>query len=143
MTCLIAIDPGRYKCGLILADPDRRLVLQGVTVKSTIVLNQITNWNKKDSIQSIILGNGTTSNYWQKLISQFAPVITVDEKGTTLRARERYWELWPPSNWRALLPRGVSLPPNDLDAVAALLLLEDYLQMKLIWTGSPPIRIGF
>ncbi len=142
MSILIAIDPGINKCGMILINPDEGIVLEGRTVHSDEVLKQIIDWQERQKLQRIVLGNGTTSERWLDLLKELAPVSLVDEFGTTLRARERYFELWPPTKWLAFLPRGLILPPMELDSIAALVLLEDHLKKKLRWVGPPPFRIG-
>ena len=71
-----------------------------------------------------------------------APIEIVEERGTTLRARERYWELCPPGILLSWLPRGLIVPIQPLDAVAALVLLEDHLNKKLNWRGSPNFKIS-
>ena len=75
------------------------------------------------------------------MLNDLAPIEIVDERDSTLRARTRYWELWPPMNWQRWIPRGLLLPPNDLDAIAALLLLEDHLDKQLSWQELPSFRI--
>ena len=141
MSRIVAVDPGKYKCGLVLADIDRCLVIDGKVVLSSQVNQLIEDWQAFSVIDKIILGNGTTSNYWGQKLSLFSDIEVVDEKNTTLRARERYWELWPPSGLFAWLPRGLFLPPNNLDAVAALILLENYLGKELSWEGSHEFKI--
>ncbi len=141
MSRLIAIDPGRSKCGLVLVDLAEALVLQGKVVKASLVLDVIRTWQQEKPLKEMVLGNGTSSSHWEYKLNGLAPLKVVEEKGTTLRARQRYWELWPPEDWRRWLPRGLVLPPNDLDAVAALVLLEDYLELKLNWPGLPLFRI--
>ena len=137
---VIAIDPGIKKCGLILVSLDDDLVLEARIVQSEDVIDLVEYWCSEYLLQGIILGNGTSSKYWQELLAKLAPVKLVEEKGTTLRARQRYWEIWPPANLLRLLPRGLIIPPDDLDAVAALVLLEDYLQRKLKWIGPPTFK---
>ena len=79
----------------------------------------------------MILGNGTGSNTWRPLLSQLNLELTlVDERGSSLAARQRYWELDPPNPWMRLLPTGLRLPPRDVDDVVAQLLLER-------WLGEP------
>ncbi len=141
MNRILAIDPGNQKCGLVLADPEAGLVIEGIVVSSEEVIDMVKYWSNKAPFDHLILGDGTSSKYWRANLSKFAPIQLVDEKGSTLRARKRYWELWPPLNWRRWLPRGLFLPPTNLDAVAALVLLEDYLNKKLIWTGPPKFKI--
>jgi len=140
MGTLIAIDPGKSKCGLVLADAEAGLILKGRVLESAYVLSLIDSWQKVKHSPIILLGNGTTSSQWQERLQRFAEVILVEEMGTTLRARKRYWEIWPPSIWSRWLPRGLLIPPNDVDAVAALLLLEDHLEKKFLWPGPPMFR---
>ncbi len=140
MSFLVSLDPGSSKCGLVLADVKSRLVLEGKIVDSDAVIHMINKWQEKFTCRKLILGNGTSSKYWIKPLSELCVVEVVDEKGSTLRARDRYWELWPPLGWRQYIPRGLILPPNNLDAVAALVLLEDYLGAKLKWSGPPVFK---
>ncbi len=137
MTLLVAIDPGKNKCGLILTDPKAGLVLEGMVVPASGVVKKILEWQQKESLQGIVLGNGTSSKKWSELLGAIAPVQLVEEGGSTLRARRRYWEIWPPSNWKRFVPRGLLLPPGQIDAIAALVLLEDYLGYQFEWLGPP------
>ena len=43
--------------------------------------------------------------------------------------------------WLSRVPRDLFVPSDELDAVAALVILEDYLQKKLRWVGPPPFKI--
>ena len=141
MRRIVAIDPGSKKCGLLLADLDKKLVLDGRVVDKSAVIDLITIWKSQATLDGILLGNGTTSQYWLGILKDLAPVQIVEERGTTLRARNRYWELWPPAIWCRWLPRGLIIPPNHLDAVAALVLLEDHFCKKLQWRGSKDFKI--
>jgi RNase H-fold protein (predicted Holliday junction resolvase) len=88
----------------------------------------------------VVLGNGTGSQQWRtKLIELGLAVAMVDERGSTLAARARYWQLWPPRGWQRLLPAGLRLPPRDLDDLAAQLLLEQQLQRQL---PRGPLALG-
>ena len=141
MSCVISIDPGKYKCGLVLADIGSGLVLEGKVVLSEKLLELVVSWQDLFPVAKIVLGNGTSSKYWKGLLSELGNVQIVDEEGSTMRARFRYWELWPPSKWICWIPRGLLLPPKNIDAVAALILLEDYLGRKLILKESEKFKI--
>ncbi len=141
MKSILCIDPGKSKCGLLIADIDKKVVLDGQVVKEEFVFELINSWKDKYNYERIILGNGTTSQYWFNIIKDISYVQLVEEHGTTFRARERFWELWPPNGFLSYLPRGMLAPPYYLDAVAALVLLEDYLKFKLAWEGSPDFKI--
>jgi formamidopyrimidine-DNA glycosylase len=80
---------------------------------------------------------------WQTRLHPLLPVCLVEERGSTLAARERFWQLEPPRGWRRLLPAGLRQPPRDWDDVVAQLLLERYLGHPLErreTDGPPPIR---
>ncbi len=136
------MDPGSHKCGLVLVDLDQGIVLDGKVSPSSGVVDLINDWIQKNLVQEIFLGNGTSSLRWQKLLLDILPLKLVEEQGTTLLARQRYWEIWPPSGWRKYMPRDLVLPPHDLDAIAALLLVETYLQRKFFWPGEPNFKIS-
>ena len=138
MSRLIALDPGRSKCGLVLADADRDLVIQGQVVPKDDVVPILSDWCLTHSPKQILIGDGTGSTAWTESLRMLATVRRVPEQGTTLRARQRYWELWPAEGWRRLLPRGMRIPPGPLDAVAALVILEDVLERQLLWPGPRP-----
>ena len=138
MSHLVGLDPGRAKCGLVLVDPEQRLVLEGVVLPVSRVIDQLTTWSKQGGVGLILLGNGTSSKQWQPSLRRLASVDVVEEQGTTLRARERYWQLWPARGWRKLLPRGMRVPPGDLDAVAALVMVEDHLGSPCRWPQPRP-----
>ena len=138
MNHLVGVDPGRAKCGLVLVDPEERLVLEGVVLPVSRVIDQLTTWSTQGGVDLILLGNGTSSEQWQPSLRRLASVELVEEQGTTLRARERYWQLWPARGWRKLLPRGMRLPPGDLDAVAALVMVEDHLGSPCRWPQPRP-----
>ncbi len=141
MKRLISIDPGKTKCGLLLADLEKKIVLDGKVVYEKSVLTLITQWIELSPVQGIILGNGTTSQAWKNSLNGLAPIEIVEEWGTTLRARSRYWELWPPNWLLRLIPRGLLLPPANMDALAALVLIEDYLDYQLTWPVKPEFKI--
>ncbi len=145
MTRVIAMDPGRSKCGLLLADISANTVLQGMVTPSSEVLDQLRAWmedtqEKTAQIAELVIGDGTSSTIWQQQLPTSLKLRVVDETGTTLRARERYWQLWPAQGWKRLLPSGLRIPSGDLDAIAALVILEDYLDRPLRWPGPDPLR---
>jgi hypothetical protein len=86
----------------------------------------------------VIVGDGTGSAQWLQAFNRYPNVQSVNERGTTLRARERYWDLWPAKGWQRLLPRGLRLPPNEMDAIAALVMAEDHLKRRCSWLGPTP-----
>ena len=143
MKKVIAIDPGHKKCGLVLADLECSVVIDGKISINSSVINLIKYWRENHSIELILLGNGTSSKYWQSelLTENISPIQLVDERMTTLRARERYLEIFPPEFLVKLIPKGLILPPKNLDVIVALILIEDYFQIKLRWSKSIELKI--
>ena len=138
MTIVIAIDPGKDKCGIILSDISIGYILDGKVVKTDSVINLLRFWESRYLIEFIIMGNGTSYKFWKSKLEEngFVPIKIVDEKGTTFKARERFLDLFPPGFLLRLIPRGLLLPPENLDAIAALILLENYFDKKLVWKND-------
>ena len=138
MSRLAALDPGRSKCGLVLIDSQQNRVLAGEVVPPEAVMAWVNHWHEQQNLDQIIVGNGTGSTQWMQAFDGLTNVHIVNERGTTLRARERYWDLWPAKGWQRLLPRGLRLPPCELDAIAALVMAEDHLKRRCSWLGATP-----
>ena len=138
MIHIVSVDPGRMKCGLILVNILTKKVIEGLVITPGLIPDKLKHWEEKLHLDRILLGNGTSSSDLLDTLNVFAPTTIVNEIGTTLRARRRYWQLWPPKNWRQIIPKGLLLPPDNIDAVAALLILEDHLNIKFTWSINPP-----
>ena len=104
MSRLAALDPGRSKCGLVLIDSQQNRVLAGEVVPPEAVMAWVNHWHEQQNLDQIIVGNGTGSAQWMQAFDGLTNVHIVNERGTTLRARERYWDLWPAKGWQRLLP---------------------------------------
>ena len=128
---LISIDPGKYKCGLVLAEINEKKVYEAIIIKSELLEDYVKDINVVEDISKIIIGNGTTSKEIKKKLDFFKKdIITFEEKNTTYRAKARYFELFPISGLQFLIPREVFILNKNLDAISALVILEDYCKMK-------------
>ena len=128
---VLSIDPGKRKCGLVLAEISEKKVYKAIILKSELLENYVRNLITVEDISKIIIGNGTTSReIIEKLYFFKKEIIIFDEKNTTFRAKERYFELFPISGLKFLMPREVFILNKNLDAIAALIILEDYCKMK-------------
>ena len=131
MSRVIAIDPGKSKCGLVLAEISQKKVYEAITLKSELLENYVSNLIDAEDISQIIIGNGTTSREIREKLYFFKKeIITFEEKNTTYRAKVRYFELFPISGLKFLMPREVFILNKNLDAISALIILEDYCKMK-------------
>jgi len=131
MLRVISIDPGKYKCGLVLAEINEKKVDKAIIVKSESLVDYLRNLNNVEDISKVIVGNGTTSNeIIQKLDFFKKEIIIFEEKNTTFRAKARYFELFPIRGLKFLIPREFFILNKNLDAISALIILEDYCKMK-------------
>ena len=128
---LISIDPGKCKCGLVLVDLHQKKVDQAIVLNTEFLPNYVKTLNSNENISKVIIGNGTTSRQnIEKLEFIKKDLIIVEEKNTTFRAKKRYFELFPIRGLRILFPREIFILNKNLDAISALIILEDYCKMK-------------
>ena len=131
MAKLISIDPGKFKCGLVFAELSEKKVYKAIILESHLIKEYIRNLNKVEDISKIIIGNGTTSEFIREKLDFFEKeIITFEEKNTTYRAKARYFEFFPIRGFKFLIPREVFILNKNLDAISALIILEDFCQMK-------------
>ncbi|MFM7269351.1 MAG: resolvase [Cyanobium sp.] len=124
---MAALDPGHSKCGLVLSDPQRRAIRKALVLPPDQALSLLAEWRRQEQLTLVVLGNGTGHRRWLTQLEAGLAVELVDERGSTLAARQRYWQLEPARGWRRLLPGGLRQPPRDWDDVVAQLLLERWL----------------
>ena len=131
MPRVITIDPGKSKCGLVLAEISEKKVYKAIILKSELVENYVRHLIAAEDISQIIIGNGTTSKEIREKLYFFKKeIITFEEKNTTYRAKARYFELFPITGLKFLIPREIFILNKNLDAISALIILEDYCKMK-------------
>ena len=138
---VITIDPGKSKCGLVLAEISDRTVYNAIILKSESIQNYVRNLNSVEDISQIIIGNGTTSREIKQKLNFFKKeIITFEEKNTTFRAKARYFELFPIKGLKFLIPREIFLLNKNLDAISALIILEDYYKAKFTFNKNIDFR---
>ncbi|NET01640.1 MAG: pre-16S rRNA-processing nuclease YqgF [Sphaerospermopsis sp. SIO1G1] len=127
---ILGFDPGRDKCGVAVMGLDRRLYYHQVITASEAIAD-ISSIRQQYPISLIVMGDQTTAKKWEKRLNQeLIPslnIILVDERYTTLEARDRYWQMFPPTGLTKLLPKGMRQPPRPIDDIVAILLIERYL----------------
>ena len=131
MPKVITIDPGKSKCGLVLAEISEKKVYEAIILKSELLENYVSYLITAEDISQIIIGNGTSSREIREKLYFFKKeIVTFDEKNTTYRAKARYFELFPIRGLKFLIPREVFILNKNLDAISALIILEDYCKKK-------------
>ena len=137
---IAGLDPGRSKCGLVLADRLAQQIHQAAILSPSQTLSWLRHLHTQ-GLRTLVMGNGTGSKPWLSRLGDLdLTVELVDERGTTLAARQRYWELFPPQGLAKLIPLGLRMPPRDLDDLAAQLLLERQLGHRLRRQLEPVLR---
>ena len=137
MPRVITIDPGKSKCGLVLAEISEKKVYKAIILKSELLENYVRNLISAEDISKIIIGNGTTSREIREKLYFFEKeIITFEEKNTTFRAKARYFELFPISGLKHLMPREFFILNKNLDAISALVILEDYCKKKFTFNQN-------
>ena len=131
MPRVITIDPGKSKCGLVIAEISEKKVYKAIILKSELLENYVRHLIAAEDISQIIIGNGTTSREIREKLYFFKKeIITFEEKHTTYRAKARYFELFPITGLKFLIPREFFILNKNLDAISALIILEDYCKTK-------------
>ena len=108
---IIGFDPGREKCGVAVMGFDRTLY-QHEVVPSEVAIATLNALCTQYSVALIVLGNQTTSQEWQQKLKQLTDppkILPIDERYSTLEARDRYWQMYPPRGLMKLWPQGLSL----------------------------------
>jgi RNase H-fold protein (predicted Holliday junction resolvase) len=130
---VLSIDPGRNKCGFALAvrnEPRNVDLLWHKVIPTESLIEGVHEARGHSDFELVIVGGGTTSREAvERLREAFfgLSILVVDERDTTLHARERYWEHYPRRGWRRLLPASLQIPPGPVDDFAALVLAERVL----------------
>lgn len=127
--CIIAIDPGREKCGIAVLTIYKKTILHKI-VRTSELLKEIACCQEKYMIDTAAIGNGTTSRDVQTKLKKENPLLKlniVNEYRTTDEAKKRYWQENPPKGIKRLIPRGMLVPPVPVDDFAAVIIGEKYL----------------
>ena len=136
VTRVVAIDPGRDKCGLAVVDRGRGALHRQV-VPTEQLISIARELLSRYECRTIVLGDQTSSatarQSLQPLLDQkkIDDIIFIDEHGSSQTARSRYWQACPPTGWRSLIPRGLLIPPCAIDDFAAIILAERYFEKNI------------
>lgn len=123
---ILGIDPGHKKCGLAIVTSSGEILARCVVPREK--LGEVAGaWLGHHNVVQVAVGDGTGSRTVAELLRGLAGdsrVTLVDETGSTLAARRRYWALHPPRGLWRLIPTSLRVPPEPFDDLAAVLLTE-------------------
>ncbi len=125
----LAVDPGTHKAGVAVAEYDggEWQVLFRAIPPLEQLQETLEQCITQHAPQRFLVGAGTGAKRLLSQLHQWFPDIrweSVEERDTTLQARELYFRYHPPRGWRRLLPRGMRIPPEPYDDYAALALIH-------------------
>jgi RNase H-fold protein (predicted Holliday junction resolvase) len=127
---ILGFDPGRHKCGLAVMGLDRNLFYHQV-VPAPEAIATIQTLRHQFPITTLVMGNQTTAKDWKQKLSDALTepprIVMVDERYSTLEARDRYWQMYPPKGFNRLIPKSIRSIPRPIDDIVAVLLIERYL----------------
>ena len=146
---VLAVDPGRSKCGVAVVEGTRspsssepppaatstfRALRKQVTATDALLLQIAKLMREFPIIDTLVIGDGTQSATLRKAAAAMFPALkiaVVNEHGSSQRARARYVREHPPRGWQRLLPAGMRAPETCYDDTVAEILAEEYLQSIL------------
>ncbi|MCB0825546.1 MAG: Holliday junction resolvase RuvX [Armatimonadetes bacterium] len=131
---VLAIDPGSSKCGMALVRRDGAgeldLIWKSIVSTDNLV-ERIESAREEDEIHLLVIGNGTRSRPIVEELRDKLPglgILVVDEKDTTMQARERYWQYHPRKGLWKFIPSTLRTPRDPVDDFVALILAERVLK---------------
>ncbi|NQT30257.1 MAG: resolvase [Candidatus Saganbacteria bacterium] len=127
---ILAIDPGREKCGIAVLDNDGRVICKQVVLRSHAIASVIS-LMAKYSTSALVVGRSASGKEIEKNLLRLdlrTNIIFVSEEQSTLLARKRYWKENKPQGLLKLIPTSMRFPPIPVDDYAAVILGERYLK---------------
>ena len=131
---ILAIDPGKDKCGLAILQADGATKKRGIYPTASLH-ETISKFNEEEALAVVVIGDGTKSEDIQKIVKEQLPdcdIHVVDEKGSTLAGRELWLDEGIHSPLVAILPKFLRrlFAPDALDDFAAVVLGRRHLAKR-------------
>ncbi len=124
---LLAIDPGRQKCGLAVVN-EKAQVLTKEVIPVERLKEKVEALEEEFGLNKIVVGDRTNSGYIRQcLVFLKKPIIIVNEDKSTLEGRYRYLR----ENTKGLariIPIGLRIPKEPFDDYVAVILAERFLK---------------
>jgi len=124
---ILAIDPGKYKCGLAILGFDKTIFEKQIIKRTAIITATLAYFNKYQILTVVVGDSSNGRSLAKEFAKQNISVALIDEKNSTLEARELYWQESPPKGLWKLLPQSLRIPPRPVDDYAAVILAQRYL----------------
>ena len=132
MNKYLGIDPGRSKTGLALVDAAGKILALHIALTENMKA-ELRSFTSGIALAGVIMGNGTNHKAIGVAVRSVlpkTPLELVGEAHSTEEARSLYWQENPPQGWRRLVPLGMLVPPEPLDAYAAVVQVRRWLALQ-------------
>lgn len=129
---VVAVDPGRDKCGVAVVDAWGRVAEKAVvdTADLAHVISELVR-RREYKVAAVVVGDRTGARDTVRRLTDAGVskdlIHLVDEHRSSEIGRRRYWRDNPPRGWRRLIPVGLQVPPGPYDDYVAVELACRYL----------------
>lgn len=133
---VIAVDPGREKCGLAVVSRTGEVLFKAVVATGRLPAT-VAELAVRYIVSTVAIGNRTGSRAAAAALADAGTadkpltIRMVDEHRSTDQARARYWRDNPPRGLARLVPVTLRVPPAPVDDYVAVILAERYFQQDL------------
>ncbi len=129
---ILAIDPGREKCGIAVVGLDGQVLHREIVPTKEIAAAALRLVEAYRAAR-LVVGDRTAAKDVCRALAvariRLVPQM-VDEHRSSEQARRRFFAENPPRGWRRLLPTTLLTPDRPYDDLVAALLAERYLASK-------------
>lgn len=130
---VIAVDPGRDKCGLAVVKADGTVLVKGIIAREEAA-EQVKRLAHAHGVDTVVLGDRTGSRpLAQEIRAAFGEpgagalrVAFVDEHESSMEGRRRYLEDHPLRGLGRLVPLSMRTPGEPFDDYVAVILAERF-----------------
>lgn len=137
MSWILALDPGRNKTGAALIRRDDGGLVRRSVLNTLGLVPDLRSFvgTDMDEVHAVVIGDGTSCDSVRDMVERVVPdrvlIETIDEKDTTLEARQLFYDEFPPRGLLGWMPRGLWPEPDVLlDGYAAEILGRRYLEVE-------------
>lgn len=126
----LGVDPGSRKMGLALLNKEGTILRLHIARMGKFS-QELNEFCGTENVVAVILGNGTHSKAVAQKIELLLPELPihfVEEAYSTEEARKLYWKENPPQGLKKLVPLGLLVPDEPLDAYAAVVQVRRWLK---------------
>ncbi|MDD4362605.1 MAG: pre-16S rRNA-processing nuclease YqgF [Atribacterota bacterium] len=129
---IVAIDPGKKKCGIVVVDNELKL-FEAEVIDNSKLVEKLQGYLDKYKIYNIVIGSGTYSKeIIQTIKNKYSQLLltVIAEKNTTILARKKYFAENPPRGLLKIIPTSARIPPKPYDDYSARIIAERFFQKE-------------